>query len=152
MNLASLSGLIICAGLMLYGILLGSPVIIFFDPVSLLIVPVTTLCLLMTTHGSRPVMSAFGNAARGLFGATGEPLIPADRREILTVANSGVSYTGLTGLTGVLLGLIQMLRNMDDPSTIGPAMAVALLCGFYSVILMMFVFEPMRRHFSEASV
>jgi len=97
------------------------------------------------------VMSAFGNAARGLFGSTGEPLIPADRREILTVANSGVSYTALTGLTGVLLGLIQMLRNMDDPSTIGPAMAVALLCGFYSVLLMMFVFEPMRRHFSEAS-
>lgn len=48
------------------------------------------------------------------------------------------------------VGLIQMLRNMDGPTTIGPALAVALLCGFYSVVLMMFVSEPMRRHFSEA--
>ena len=34
------------------------------------------------------------------------------------------------GLIGTLIGLVQMLQNMDDPSTIGPAMAVALITTF----------------------
>ena len=31
------------------------------------------------------------------------------------------------GMIGTLIGLVQMLANMDDPKSIGPAMAVALL-------------------------
>ena len=30
-------------------------------------------------------------------------------------------------MIGTLIGLVQMLANMSDPSTIGPSMAVALL-------------------------
>lgn len=33
------------------------------------------------------------------------------------------------------MGLVQMLQNMSDPSSIGPAMAVALLTTFYGAIL-----------------
>jgi flagellar motor component MotA len=149
MNLAPLIGFILGAGLMLLGITLGSPVKIFIDPVSCLIVPGATLCLLLSTHGSGVVKNAFSTSARSFFGPTPADLDPADTREILAVANSGVSYTSMTGLAGVLIGLIRMLSNMDDPTSIGPAMALSLLCGFYSVILVMFIFEPMRRHFSE---
>jgi chemotaxis protein MotA len=39
------------------------------------------------------------------------------------------------GLIGTLIGLIQMLGNMSDPTTIGPAMAVALLTTFYGAYL-----------------
>jgi chemotaxis protein MotA len=35
------------------------------------------------------------------------------------------------GMIGTLIGLVQMLQNMSDPSSIGPAMAVALLTTFY---------------------
>ncbi|MCB9728892.1 MAG: MotA/TolQ/ExbB proton channel family protein [Deltaproteobacteria bacterium] len=35
------------------------------------------------------------------------------------------------GMLGTLIGLVQMLANMDDPKAIGPAMAVALLTTFY---------------------
>ncbi|RME20562.1 MAG: motility protein A, partial [Deltaproteobacteria bacterium] len=46
------------------------------------------------------------------------------------------------GLIGTLIGLVQMLKSMDDPSSIGPAMAVALLTTFYGAILANLVFNP----------
>ena len=52
-----------------------------------------------------------------------------------------------SGLYGTLIGLVKMLSNMDDPTAIGPAMAVALLTIFYSVILGEFVFKSMATYF-----
>jgi chemotaxis protein MotA len=46
------------------------------------------------------------------------------------------------GLIGTLVGLVQMLQNLSDPSSIGPAMAVALLTTFYGAILANMVFLP----------
>ncbi len=39
------------------------------------------------------------------------------------------------GMIGTLVGLVQMLATMDDPSTIGPSMAVALLTTLYGAVL-----------------
>src|SRR5690606_2497582 len=39
------------------------------------------------------------------------------------------------GMIGTLIGLVQMLQNMSDPSAIGPAMAVALLTTFYGSVI-----------------
>ncbi|MGB5346896.1 MAG: flagellar motor protein PomA [Woeseia sp.] len=39
------------------------------------------------------------------------------------------------GMIGTLIGLVQMLSNMDDPKQIGPAMAVALLTTLYGAVL-----------------
>ncbi len=39
------------------------------------------------------------------------------------------------GMIGTLIGLVQMLQNMSDPSSIGPAMAVALLTTFYGAVI-----------------
>lgn len=39
------------------------------------------------------------------------------------------------GMIGTLVGLVQMLANMDDPKSIGPAMAVALLTTLYGAML-----------------
>ncbi len=39
------------------------------------------------------------------------------------------------GMIGTLVGLVQMLSNMDDPKTIGPAMAVAMLTTFYGAVI-----------------
>jgi chemotaxis protein MotA len=39
------------------------------------------------------------------------------------------------GMIGTLIGLVQMLQNLEDPSKIGPAMAVALLTTFYGSVL-----------------
>lgn len=39
------------------------------------------------------------------------------------------------GMIGTLIGLVAMLANMDDPKSIGPAMAVALLTTLYGAII-----------------
>ena len=39
------------------------------------------------------------------------------------------------GMIGTLIGLVQMLQNLSDPSAIGPAMAIALLTTFYGSLL-----------------
>jgi chemotaxis protein MotA len=47
------------------------------------------------------------------------------------------------GMVGTLIGLVQMLQSLDDPKTIGPAMAVALLTTFYGAVLAFMVFGPL---------
>jgi len=45
------------------------------------------------------------------------------------------AYSPAMGMIGTLIGLVQMLQTMDDPTTIGPAMAIALLTTFYGAII-----------------
>ncbi len=45
------------------------------------------------------------------------------------------TFAPALGMIGTLIGLVQMLQTMNDPSTIGPAMAVALLTTFYGALL-----------------
>ncbi len=47
------------------------------------------------------------------------------------------------GMIGTLIGLIQMMANMEDPSQIGPQMAIALLTTFYGAVLANLIFLPM---------
>ncbi|NLN06527.1 MAG: motility protein A [Firmicutes bacterium] len=55
------------------------------------------------------------------------------------------------GMIGTLIGLIQMLVNLDDPSSIGPGMAVALLTTFYGALLANLIFIPLAGKLSIRS-
>lgn len=46
------------------------------------------------------------------------------------------------GMIGTLVGLVQMLSSMEDPSAIGPAMAVALLTTLYGAVIANLVCLP----------
>jgi chemotaxis protein MotA len=46
------------------------------------------------------------------------------------------------GLIGTLVGLVQMLANLNTPSSIGPAMAVAILATLYGAVLANVVLLP----------
>ena len=48
------------------------------------------------------------------------------------------------GMIGTLIGLVGMLANMDDPKTIGPAMAVALLTTLYGSVFATVVALPIK--------
>lgn len=48
------------------------------------------------------------------------------------------------GMIGTLIGLILMLQNLSDPSSIGPAMAIALLTTFYGSCLANVLANPFR--------
>ena len=52
-------------------------------------------------------------------------------------------YAPAFGMVGTLIGLVQMLATLEDPSTIGPKMAVALLTTFYGAFLANLFFIPM---------
>jgi chemotaxis protein MotA len=47
------------------------------------------------------------------------------------------------GMIGTLIGLVQMLSSMDSPSSIGPAMAVALLTTLYGAVAANLIFLPL---------
>ena len=46
------------------------------------------------------------------------------------------------GMIGTLIGLVAMLQSMDDPGSIGPSMAVALITTFYGAVLANVLFLP----------
>ena len=46
------------------------------------------------------------------------------------------------GMIGTLIGLVNMLQNMSDPSSIGPAMAVALLTTLYGSLIANWITGP----------
>jgi len=52
------------------------------------------------------------------------------------------TFSPALGMIGTLIGLVQMLQTLDDPSRIGPAMAVALLTTFYGSIMANIVCLP----------
>ncbi|MHC4572561.1 MAG: motility protein A [Planctomycetota bacterium] len=47
------------------------------------------------------------------------------------------------GMIGTLIGLIQMLRNLDSPDSIGSGMAVALITTFYGALSANLIFIPL---------
>ncbi|MEM7409188.1 MAG: MotA/TolQ/ExbB proton channel family protein [Myxococcota bacterium] len=46
------------------------------------------------------------------------------------------------GMVGTLVGLVQMLKSLEDPAAIGPAMAVALLTTLYGAIIAFVICIP----------
>ena len=69
-----------------------------------------------------------------------------------SILRKAAEFAPAMGLIGTLIGLVQMLGNLEDPSTIGPAMAVALLTTFYGAVLANMVFSPMAAKLERNSV
>jgi chemotaxis protein MotA len=55
------------------------------------------------------------------------------------------------GMIGTLVGLVQMLANMSDPASIGPAMAVALLTTLYGAVIANAFATPLAVKLERAS-
>jgi len=56
------------------------------------------------------------------------------------------------GMAGTIIGLIRMFSAMDDPATIGPAMAMAMLTTLYGVILANLIAAPIAGRLADLSV
>jgi chemotaxis protein MotA len=59
--------------------------------------------------------------------------------------DAGAALGPAFGMIGTLIGLVNMLKSLSDPSTIGPQMSVALITTFYGSILANVVFMPMSK-------
>lgn len=85
----------------------------------------------------------------GQDGDTIKQLLSKERLMTLDHNRSGAKvFTALAdvgpamGMIGTLIGLVQMLSNMEDPKSIGPAMAVALLTTLYGAMLATMIASP----------
>jgi len=52
------------------------------------------------------------------------------------------TFAPAMGMMGTLIGLVQMLMQISDPSKIGPAMAVAIITTFYGVVIAYMICLP----------
>lgn len=59
------------------------------------------------------------------------------------ILSAGAELAPGMGMIGTLIGLVNLLANLDDPSSIGPNMAIALLTTLYGSILANVFFIPM---------
>jgi chemotaxis protein MotA len=65
------------------------------------------------------------------------------------VFDNAASFAPAYGMIGTLIGLIIMLRNLEDISTIGSGMAVALITTLYGSILANLIFTPLALKLEE---
>lgn len=91
-----------------------------------------TLCV--DGHAPELVEEALAQEAR----QTGERYEVAER----VFRGIGESAPAI-GMLGTLIGLVQMLNTLDDPSSIGPAMAIALLTTLYGAFLAQLIALPL---------
>ena len=126
-----MSGLLwlVGAGLFVMGISMGGSIGLFIDPPSLTVVVGGTALFWMAYHRPSGVVSAV-RAALGPGGLS----VDENEQHLLVLATGRTLAVGI-GVVGMLIGLVNMLANMDNPASIGPAMAFALLSMFYAVLL-----------------
>lgn len=68
-----------------------------------------------------------------------------ERHKVGAAVMDGIAADGPAfGMIGTLIGLVQMLQNLSDPSAIGPAMAVALLTTFYGAVVANVIAAPVK--------
>ena len=53
------------------------------------------------------------------------------------------------GMIGTIIGLVCMLGNLDDPTSIGPNMAVALVTTFYGAVAANLFFQPFAKKLAD---
>ncbi|HEX9654737.1 MAG TPA: motility protein A [bacterium] len=61
------------------------------------------------------------------------------------------TYAPAFGMIGTLIGLILMLQNLEDPSSVGPGMALAMITTFYGSLLSNLFFLPMAGKLKQRS-
>lgn len=91
------------------------------------------------------VLVVDGNEGKNLDAALSKEIdqLAQNRQRSVLVLQRIAEVAPSMGLIGTLVGLIQLLGNLDSPSEIGPAMAVALLTTFYGAVLAYMIFAPL---------
>ena len=67
----------------------------------------------------------------------------------IAVVGTMASLCPAWGMLGTLVGLVLLLQNLDDPSAIGPAMAVALITTFYGSLFANTIFAPAKKKLEQ---
>lgn len=68
--------------------------------------------------------------------------VEARHQNVISVWEKWAELGPAWGMIGTLIGLVDMLRNLEDASAIGPAMAVALLTTLYGSLIANWLCNP----------
>lgn len=120
-------------------ILLGSYVAAFNDLPSFAFVLLSNVAVLIITKGIKDF--SYGIKVLTLKNIkvdSGKLKESIEIFKLLHKSSFGISFFGF------LIGIISMLSKLDDPSSIGPSMAIALLIAFYSTMLDLVIISPAR--------
>jgi chemotaxis protein MotA len=63
-------------------------------------------------------------------------------RQAVRIWESAAGYSPTIGILGAVLGLIQVMENLADPSRLGPGIAIAFVSTIYGVGLANLFFYP----------
>jgi chemotaxis protein MotA len=69
----------------------------------------------------------------------------AGKDDEIAVVGTMASLCPAWGMLGTLVGLVILLQNLDDPSMIGPAMALALITTLYGSLFANVIFTPAKK-------
>lgn len=65
------------------------------------------------------------------------------RKVAVSLLNKGAKIAPALGLLGTVIGLIEVLRSLEDPTNIGPAMSLALMTTAFGSVLGSLIFTPL---------
>jgi chemotaxis protein MotA len=65
------------------------------------------------------------------------------RKLAVSLLNKGAKIAPALGLLGTVIGLIEVLQSLEDPTKIGPAMSLALMTTAFGSVLGSLVFTPL---------
>ncbi|WP_455382472.1 MotA/TolQ/ExbB proton channel family protein [Salinispira pacifica] len=109
----------------------------YFDLASLAVVVIIPMTMLFASFSLRELGAAFAAA----FGADTEPAV---LRRSMVVFRTMERLVLVSGLFGVVSGLIAIFSNVSSAEQIGKGLAIALLTPLYAMMLMMALTLPLR--------
>ena len=169
MDIATLVGFIAVVTSLMVGI--GSNLSIFIDPASLIIVVGGTIAALLVSFPLPDVVA--GPIGIGLryaiippkavvsrMSGVEEETSPEELKKLKKELELGIlmysrmkTYAQATGWVGVLIGVVIMLKNIDNLAAIGPGLAIAILTALYGTIIGFLICLPIQtkleRHLSR---
>lgn len=74
------------------------------------------------------------------------------RKTAVALLNKGAKIAPALGLLGTVIGLIDVLQSLDEPSKIGPAMSLALMTTAFGSIFGSFFFTPMAGRIEQHNI
>lgn len=114
---------------------IGGSQMVFIDVPAILFVFLIGFGILIASHGLENVSNFVKSTI------TGAPT----KTQLRVVAESGVTAFVAAGWIGTLIGVVQLLAALDDPSQLGAGASVALLAAFYGYIVAYAICFPLSK-------
>jgi len=115
----------------------------FFDPPSVVFVFIPSISLSVGAHG--------WNNFKAIFSGYSSDPTPLRARELESVARSCGNNFFLFGWLGMFVGALQLLSQVEQWKSVGPACAVMLLTMIYGFCIKALVFNPLADKYGRIS-